>query len=290
MQRLIIFSTLLLFALLAASCSERIIEPLQVIVPKINAPDFFRPGEHITIVCETENAVIRYTVDGSIPTENSPRYGGMLTIGEAPLTAEHVTLKAKAFKQGMTPSEVATLEYDIEYFVTVATPNIYTPGMSATISTLDNISITCGTLGATIRYTLDGSDPDSESTQYTGIFNIPTPGVYTIKARAFKTSFNPSEIAAREITVTEPLIVETPSFSLPDGSYNGNVQIVISCATTGALVRYTTDGSEPDATSTPYTQALILGDITTDSVTIKAKGFREGMTPSATATANYSLE
>jgi len=128
----------------------------------------------------------------------------MLTIGEAPLTAQQVTLKAKAFKQGMTPSEVATLQYDIEYFVTVATPNIYTPGMSETITTLDNIAITCGTPGAIIRYTLDGSEPNSESTQYTGIFHIPTPGVYTIKARAYKNNFNPSEIAARQITVTEP--------------------------------------------------------------------------------------
>lgn len=204
MQRLIIFSVLLLFALLAVSCSERIIEPLQVIIPKINAPEVFNPGQHITIVCETEGATIRYTLDGSIPTENSTRYSGMLTIGEAPLTAQQVTLKAKAFKQGMTPSEVATLQYDIEYFVTVATPNIYTPGMSDTITTLDNIAITCGTPGAIIRYTLDGSEPNSESTQYNGIFHIPTPGVYAIKARAYKNNFNPSEIAARQITVTEP--------------------------------------------------------------------------------------
>ncbi len=204
MQRLMIFSVLLLFALLAASCSERIIEPLQVIIPRINAPEVFNPGQHITIVCETEGATIRYTVDGSIPTEKSTLYSGMLTIGEAPLTAQQVILKAKAFKPGMTPSEVATLEYDIDYFVTVTMPNIYTPGMSDTITTQDNISITCGTPGATIRYTLDGSDPNAESTQYTGIFHIPTPGVYTIKARGFKSNFNPSEIAARQITVTEP--------------------------------------------------------------------------------------
>ena len=204
MQRMIILSTLLLFALLAASCSERIIEPLQVIIPRINTPEVFNPGQHITIVCETEGAKIYYTVDGSIPTEGSSLYSGMLTIGETPLTAQQVTLKAKAFKPGMTPSEVATLQYDIQYYVTVATPSIYTSAMNDTITTLDNISITCGTPGAIIRYTLDGSDPNTESTQYNGIFHIPTPGVYTIKARGYKNNFNPSEIASREITVIQP--------------------------------------------------------------------------------------
>lgn len=61
------------------------------------------------------------------------------------------------------------------------------------------VTMSCPTAGATIRYTLDGSDPTETSVEYIGAFNV-TPPV-TIKARGFKTAMNPSDITVKEIII-----------------------------------------------------------------------------------------
>ena len=59
-----------------------------------------------------------------------------------------------------------------------------------------NVVITCATSGATIRYTTDGSDPTSMSPAYRAPVTIEHHTV--LKARAFKTGFNPSPVATAE--------------------------------------------------------------------------------------------
>ena len=55
----------------------------------------------ISITCVTENATIRYTTNGSEPTEASGVYS-------SPFIAEGITVKAKGFKSGLAPSAVAS--------------------------------------------------------------------------------------------------------------------------------------------------------------------------------------
>ncbi len=60
----------------------------------------------------------------------------------------------------------------------------------------------------------------------------------------------------------------------------------ITCATDGATIRYTVDGSEPNETSAAYT-----GPITVSvSTTLKAKAYLAGWTPSQTASAAYTID
>ena len=54
-----------------------------------------------------------------------------------------------------------------------------------------SVSMACGTSGATIRYTVDGSEPTATSTKYTA--EIRVSGTTTIRARAFKDGMRPSE-------------------------------------------------------------------------------------------------
>ncbi len=61
-----------------------------------------------------------------------------------------------------------------------------------------NVTITCSTAGATIRYTLDGTTPTETSTVYTG--QILVVDTTTIKARAFATGSNPSATASATYT------------------------------------------------------------------------------------------
>ena len=79
--------------------------------------------------------------------------------------------------------------------------------------------------------------------------------------------------------------VATPTFSPAEGVCFEPQQVTISCATEGATICYTTDGSEPTANSLQYSVPLTVNTTTT----IKAKGFKSGYTESNTASATYTF-
>ncbi len=76
--------------------------------------------------------------------------------------------------------------------------------------------------------------------------------------------------------------VEAPTFSPAAGTYTTTQSVTISCATTGADIYYTTDGTTPDANSTLYTSAISVSTTTT----IKAIAYYAGAN-STVATATY---
>jgi len=76
-------------------------------------PPYFVPpgGAHeedktVTIGCATLGATIHFTLDGSEPTPDSPRYEGPLKV------ALGKTLKARAYRSDWQPSEVAVATYE----------------------------------------------------------------------------------------------------------------------------------------------------------------------------------
>ena len=50
--------------------------------------------------------------------------------------------------------------------------------------------------------------------------------------------------------------VASPAFSLASGAVNSGTSVTITCSTEGAKIYYTTDGTEPTASSTEYTAAI----------------------------------
>lgn len=75
---------------------------------------------------------------------------------------------------------------------------------------------------------------------------------------------------------------ETPSVE-----FDADVkQVTMTCATDGAVIRYTTDGNEPTATSQLYAGPIEVSD----SMTIKARAFAEGLFDSGTAEIEVSVE
>ena len=68
----------------------------------------FYPTTNVTITCVDEGIAIRYTLDGSTPTPNSPRYTKPITVDKT------VTIRARTFTPGKNPSPVvsATYTYD----------------------------------------------------------------------------------------------------------------------------------------------------------------------------------
>ncbi len=79
--------------------------------------------------------------------------------------------------------------------------------------------------------------------------------------------------------------VATPTFNVASGTYTGNTIVSMATATSGAMIRYTTDGSDPTSSSTVYSAPVIISS----SLTLKARGFRNGLTQSGVASANYTI-
>lgn len=77
---------------------------------------------------------------------------------------------------------------------------------------------------------------------------------------------------------------EAPTFSPAAGEYTAVQSVELSCATAGATIYYTTDGSTPDNTSTEYTAAITVGA----NMTIKAIAIKDAVS-SAIASASYVI-
>lgn len=84
----------------------------------------------------------------------------------------------------------------------------------------------------------------------------------------------------------EPVQVEAPVFSPAGGEYESSVTVSIACATEGATIHYTLDGTTPTEASAKYSAALTL----TESATLKAVAVKEGnYTASQVVSATYTI-
>lgn len=151
---------------------------------------------------------------------------------------------------------------------TVATPSISISGSTATI--------TCATAGATIYYTTNGNTPTSSSTSGTSPVTVNLTQSCTIKAVAMKSGMTNSSVASQSYTAPS-VSVASPTMSLNAG------KLTLACATAGATIYYTLDGSTPTSSSTQYQSAITL----TESCTIKAIAVKSGSSSSVT-TKTYS--
>lgn len=80
-------------------------------------------------------------------------------------------------------------------------------------------------------------------------------------------------------------VVETPVIAPNGGTYYEAFDATITCATADAVIRYTTDGTEPTETSTVYTAPVTINATTT----LKAKAWKTGMEASLMAAATYNF-
>ena len=79
---------------------------------------------------------------------------------------------------------------------------VFPYGTNVTFNPTVAVPLTCPTDGASIRYTLDGSDPTDEATLYEG--PIALSATATIKARAYKAGMDPSRIVTATYTCGSP--------------------------------------------------------------------------------------
>ncbi len=164
---------------------------------------------------------------------------------------------------------------------TVAAP-LLSPQAGTYSSALD-VAITTATSGATIRYTTDGSEPTTTGgTAYTAPVHVDS--TLILKAVATRTGWTTSAVVSGQYTI-EPLVA-APVFSPGPGTYMLAQDVTITTATTGAEIRYTTDGSTPTAAS----GTLYAGPVPIpESLTLRAVAFRAGWTTSIVISGQYLI-
>ena len=205
----------------------------------LTAPSIKIKDSELTITA-AEGAVIRYTLDGEVPTSASAIYEAPVTLTKA------VTVKAIAEKDGYTSSSVATDSYK----PVLDKPEIKVSGNKVTITAAD---------GAVVYYTLDGGTPSDKAAKYEKEITLAKSA--TVKAIAVKDGFENSDVAAKEVK----LALDKPVIKV-----SGN-KVTITAAD-GAAVYYTLDGGTPSDKAAKYEKEITLAK----STTVKAIAVKNG--------------
>ncbi len=300
----------------------------------------YSSAQDITISTSTSGASIRYTTDGSTPTEtHGTVYSGAVHI------ASTTTLEAIGYKSGDTDSNITSAIYTIStggggggttsfeaeslsYTGSGATTSVQTDVNSsggkwvelAGNSVGDSItfttpSIAAGTYQLQMEYkgltsrgilqlSVDGSNVGGTLDEYASGQTYPTTtfgtvtfgstGTHTIKLTVTGKNASSSGyiLSADKFTLTAQSggggggTVGTPSFNPVGGTYSSAQNVTLTTSTSGAFIRYTTDGSTPsETTGTLYSSPVSIAATTT----LKAIAFEAGMTDSSVTSATYTI-
>ena len=206
----------------------------------------------ISMECETEEAEIHYTLDGTEPTAESPVYTGPIAL------PGNCVIKAVSLKEGLFDSTVS--EETVAY-LTVADPTATFENLELTLSVEDEY--------AQILYTFD-TEAAVETIESWTIYTEPLSfdDDCTVRYFARRDAYNDSEVMTFTLVYAD---WQTAAPELQQDAENNTV--VITCPTDGAEIRYTTDGSEPTATSELYTGPIHVEN----GITVRARAFADGL-------------
>jgi alpha-tubulin suppressor-like RCC1 family protein len=232
----------------------------------------------VSITSTTAGAEIHYTLDGREPTLLDPVVIGAVVVDRS------TTLRATAWRAGWSASDTS----GATYFVTVGSAAAPVSDPPAGVyGAPQRVTLTSVTAGATIRYTLDGSEPTRISPAYRRPITISE--TTTLKARAMKPDVADSPTLTAEYTITVDAAL-MPQFTPAGGRYRTTRQVTVTCPTSGSVVHYTlnTLTSRDPLESDP--EVTCGGSITVDrSSMLKARAWKAGLAPSAVRQADYEI-
>jgi hypothetical protein len=153
-------------------------------IPFVPEPVVKRNAQGYVYISQAdENSRIYYTLDGSEPSTSSQIFKKPLSLPDA------CTVKAVAVQDDLGKSRINVTSFEQ---LVVKAP-VITPANRYFYSPL-NVSIESGTAEAEIYYTLDGSEPDRQSSKYSQPVRI-TSGT-KLNAKAFKKGYRDSKVTS----------------------------------------------------------------------------------------------
>ena len=259
-----------------ASNTTTALYELKVVTPSATpGTGAYGTAQNVTLSTTTSGATIRYTTDATEPTASSSAYSAPVAV------ASTLTLRARGFKTGWLPSDSVTPSYWISGG-TVAAPTA-TPA-AGTFTSAPLVTLASATSGASIRYTLDGSDPSATSPLYRYPFVVGA--TTTVKARAFKTGMTQSAVTTAAYAVDAAGATATPTISPMGGVFTTRRTVTVT-GPVGSTMRYTTNGADP---TTSDTQVPVNGQIIVDRAQVlKVRAWATGLTVSAVRRADFVI-
>ena len=237
------------------------------------AGGLYSTSQTVTVTNNDASATMRYTTTGAEPTTSDATVasGGTVAVDQS------LTLKVKAWRGGYVASTTTTAPYELKVVTPVVTP---APGA---YGAAQNVGMTTTTPGATVRFTLDGTEPIDSSPIFGAAVNVATTA--TVKARATRAGWTPSDSVAHSYWITTGTVA-TPTLTPAPGPFATAPLVTLTTATPGATIRYSLDGTDPTSASPRYHYPFVVSATTT----VKARAFKAGMTESALATGSYAVD
>jgi hypothetical protein len=177
--------------------------------------------------------------------------------------------------------------------VTILSPTtgtVLTGQTTVTVSASDNVGVTQVELWVNgVKLNTDTVAPYS----FTFSPDVSLSASYSLVAKAYDAAGNIGASQAVIVTTgsggtgTTSGQVATPVISPNGGSFTTPITVSLTDATAGAVIHYTIDGTTPTATSPVYPASLSL--LLAQDTTVKAAGFKDGMTASPVASAFFSI-
>lgn len=230
-------------------------------------PDTF----NLVLSSETVGSSIYYTTNGDTPTVDSTLYVSPIEISSI------AEIKAIAVSSELLNSSMKSENYVIDS--QVKTPDVSVLG--GTYSYDLSVSIESETNEAILYYTLDGSLPTNQDLVYSDPLTITETS--TLSVIGIKDGFLDSNIVVSSYTILDPM--SSPVFNIGDGSFSEAQTIEISTDIEDAVIRYTTNGEEPNSNSPIYSGPITIAT----TRTIKAYVSKEGLGNSLTVSNTYII-
>jgi len=239
------------------------------------ASGVYNAAQTVTISDATPGAVIYYTTNDTAPTTKSAVYTGPFTISSA-----SDDVKAIAQAPGYAVSAQGFNYYTIKY--PIATP-VASPAAGA-YATIQTVTLTDATPGASIYYTLNGSYPSTSSTLYTGPITVT--GSTLVEAIASAPNYVTTSDLVAQYTITAPAPTITPQ----SGVFQNSATVTITDPVPGATIYYTTDGSIPTTSSSKYTGTITVAPAQTSNEVYHAIAVATGYLQSPSSMAAFTVD
>ncbi|WP_410511216.1 FN3 associated domain-containing protein [Paenibacillus sp. BR2-3] len=251
---------------------------------------------NVKLADDIPGAQIYYTTDGSTPivtsdTNGASRPGNASTILYVnPIAVASATsIHAAAVRSGLANSDVATFNYAIDPNAKAAAP--VASRVTGTYGGTQSVTLSSTSSNAKIYYTTDGTTPAASVTGSTKLYStaVAVSSSTTLKAITVADSLNSSDVSV----FTYNIISATPTSDIATGvSVPDGVRATLSSTTAGAKMYYTTDGSDPTASSMQYTGPIgLTGSIAANrQITIKAIAVSPSLGTSSITTLSYTID
>lgn len=254
--------------------------------PQVSAPTImpangtYPDSVVVSITCLNQDATIRYTLDGTEPTETSTVYTAPFTL------TSNTTVTAKAFLTNWNASAPITATYVIAHepalAVSVDTLIMYNPtgipmGYSFDVTSAfvtTPITLTCDNScfifsPATIPV---GTNSANVQISY-NCSNYPGFGTLTVTG----------DTMIRHIALIAMTKLPAPTFTPATGASDTLINVTLACSEPSATISYSLNG----AANQVYTGPIVLNTPGTYTITAQADGMN--WLPSNTATASYTV-